>query len=287
MKTASAGLKAHMAGEVTTLATCWHITRLDATEFFFTDHDADLVISGDTYVSAVGYSRTAIHSGTDTAVDNLDLSGIFDDATITDDDLRSGLFDGADVEVFLVNWGDLTQGIMRLRKGFLGEVSMSPSGTFETSLMGFGQVMQQNVGDLYLPTCRVDLGSTKCGIDLVGGGWKISATVATVTSARVFTITYTEVRAVDGWFVDGVVEWATGENSGRAMEVKGWTQSTATVTLFLPMPRTVTVGDTLTIYPGCNKSSHCKDRFNNIVNMRAEPFVPGLDGLLQTPQTAI
>ncbi len=272
MKTVSAALKTHLAGEVTTVCTCWKITRRDGTIFRFTDHDVDLMVEGETYVAAVGYTRTAIAANAD---------------SITEVDLRSGLFDGAEVRVFLVNWANPAQGTMALRRGRLGDVLVTPSGVFQSQLMGFGQVLQQTVGDLFTPSCRADLGDDKCGIDLDAGGWRKAATVTSVTDARTFTIAVTEARAVDGWFVDGVVSFTSGANAGRSMEVKAWTQATATVTLFLPMPGPITIGDTLTLYPGCRKTpADCRDKFANIVNFRGEPFVPGLDGLLQSPATA-
>ena len=287
MKTVSIALKAHLAGEVTTVCTCWRITRRDGTEFFFTDHDVDLLVDGETYVAAVGYTRTAIAANADMSVDNMDVNGIFDDASITETDLRSGLFDGAEVRVFLVNWANPAQGTMALRRGRLGDVLVTPSGVFQSQLMGFGQVLQQTVGDLFTPSCRADLGDAKCGTDLDAGGWRKAAAVASVTDARTFTIAVTEPRAVDGWFVDGVVTFTSGTNAGRSMEVKAWTQATATVTLFLPMSGPIAFGDTLTLYPGCRKTTaDCRDKFANIVNFRGEPFVPGLDGLLQSPATA-
>jgi uncharacterized phage protein (TIGR02218 family) len=287
MKTVSIALKAHLAGEVTTVCTCWRITRRDGTEFFFTDHDVDLLVDGNTYVAAVGYTRTAIAANADMSVDNMDVNGIFDDASITETDLRSGLFDGAEVRVFLVNWANPAEGMMALRRGRLGDVLVTPSGVFQSQLMGFGQVLQQTVGNLFTPSCRADLGDAKCGIDLDAGRWRKAATVTSVTDTRTFTIAVSEPRAVDGWFVDGVVSFASGANAGRSMEVKAWTQATATVTLFLPMPSPIAVGDTLTLYPGCRKTTaDCREKFANIVNFRGEPFVPGLDGLLQSPATA-
>jgi uncharacterized phage protein (TIGR02218 family) len=281
-KTVSVALKSHIAGEVTTLCTCFQITRRDGAQLFFTDHDQDLVVSGNTHLAAVGYTRTAMATNTDLSVDNQEFTGLFDDDSITTDDLRSGLYDFAEVKIFLLNWADLTQSILRLSRGYLGEVSMRPSGIFVTELRGLVQRLQQTVGELYTPACRADLGDSRCQVDLtLSGGFLQPATVATVTDQQHFTITVTEPRAVDGWFVDGLVSFTSGENDGRSMEVKGWTQSTSAVALFLPMPRPVVVGDTLTIYPGCAKDvPACRDKFDNILNMRAEPYVPGMDAIL-------
>src|SRR5947207_2810885 len=117
MKTLSTALKNHLATEVTTLANCWQLVRRDGQSFFFTDHDQDLVISGNTYLSAIGYQQTAIAASSGLAVDNLEVTGILDSETLIADDLRAGMFDFADIFLFTVNWASLGQGIMRLRRG--------------------------------------------------------------------------------------------------------------------------------------------------------------------------
>jgi uncharacterized phage protein (TIGR02218 family) len=216
-------------------------------------------------------------------IDNLEVTGLFDSDTLTNDDMRGGKFDFAEVHVFQVNWNDLTQGIMRLRRGFLGEISAMPSGVFHGELRGLVQRLVAKVGDLYTAECRADLGDTKCALDLTS--FTITATILAVTDARQFTLTgFVEARAVDGWFDGGVLTWLTGANSGRSMEIKGWVASGAHLTLFLPMHGAVLAGDTCRLYPGCDKRlATCRDKFNNIVNRRAEDYIPGLDAILKTP----
>ena len=123
MKSVSAALDAHLQEEVTTLATCWRIVRTDGAVFFFTDHDRDLEFEGDRYVAAAGYSRSAIASDASFGVDNLDVEGVFDNDAVTDADLKAGLFDHAEVRIFLVNWADLSQGALRLRRGWFGDAA--------------------------------------------------------------------------------------------------------------------------------------------------------------------
>jgi uncharacterized phage protein (TIGR02218 family) len=283
-KTISPALKEHLAQEVTTICSCWQMTRLDGVSFYFTDHDQDLAIDGNTYLAALGYQRTAIQSSADMSVDNLDLQGLFDSSTLTVEDLRTGLFDFADIFIFVVNWADLTQGKLQMRRGKLGDIVATPSGTFTTQLRGLTQMLQQNVGELYTPWCRADLGDSRCKIDLVGGGWQVAATVASVVDEANFTITVTEPRAVDGWFNEGVVTFTSGADDGRSMEIKFWTQAVSAVHLHLPMPASIAIGDTLTLYPGCDKTvATCAGRFNNMPNFRGEPYVPGADAFLATP----
>ena len=68
MKAVSTGLATHLASEVTTLATCWRITRTDSAVFRFTDHDQDLVVDGEVYVASAAYSRTAISNDAGTLI---------------------------------------------------------------------------------------------------------------------------------------------------------------------------------------------------------------------------
>jgi hypothetical protein len=76
-KTVSSALAQHLASEVTTLATCWRITRRDGVVLGFTDHVRDLEVDGVTYRAVSGYTRTAIRGTADFAVDKLDVESVF------------------------------------------------------------------------------------------------------------------------------------------------------------------------------------------------------------------
>lgn len=286
MKTLSPALKTHLAQEVTTKANCWQLVRRDGQVFYFTDHDQDLVISGNTYLSAIGYQQTALTADSSLAVDNLEVTGILDSETLIADDLRSGAFDFADIFLFTVNWADLSQGIMRLRRGTLGEISTTPAGTFQGELRGMAQRLVAKVADVYTPECRADLGDSKCKVNLAD--FTVTATVTAAADSRLFGLDVTDPRAVDGWFAFGALTWMSGLNNGRSMEIKSWTQSTNGIALYLPMPRPVHVGDTCRLYAGCDKRHDtCRDKFNNIINRRAEDFIPGFDAIIQTPNAPV
>jgi uncharacterized phage protein (TIGR02218 family) len=286
MKTITPALKTHLAQEVTTKANCWQLVRRDGQSFFFTDHDQDLEISGNTYLSAIGYQQTALSANSTLAVDNLEVSGILDSDTLIADDLRSGLFDFAEIFLFTVNWADLSQGIMRLRRGTLGEISTTPSGIFQGELRGMVQRLVAKVGDVYTPECRADLGDSKCKVDLAS--FTVSAVVTAVTDTQNFLLDLTEGRAVDGWFAFGGLTWESGENNGRSMEIKTYTLSGNAIELYLPMPRPVVIGDSCRLFAGCDKRHDtCRDKFDNIINRRAEDFIPGYDAIIQTPNAAV
>ena len=91
--------------------------------------DSDIVFGGDAYRADTGFERTAIRSDAGFAVDNLDLIGVFAEGGITEDEVRAGLFDGAEIRVSFVNWEDPDgNGQIRLRRGTLGETRLTPQG---------------------------------------------------------------------------------------------------------------------------------------------------------------
>lgn len=171
MKTIGDALKAHLANAVTTLAICWQLIRTDGTVYSFTAFDEDLVVGGVTYKSTAGFTRTAIQTGSAGEVDNLEVVGFFGEDSIVERDLKNGLFDYARVYLFAVNWADLSQGIIRLRRGWIGECTLSPSGAFLAELRGLTQALVQEFGTDYMPICRADLGDAQCKIPLAPPIW--------------------------------------------------------------------------------------------------------------------
>jgi uncharacterized phage protein (TIGR02218 family) len=102
-KNLTPAMRAHLDEETTKLAANWRITRNDGAQFFFTDHDRDIVFEDDIYRADAGFERTAIRSDAGFAVDNLDLVGVFAEGGIVEDEVRAGLFDGAEIRVSFVN----------------------------------------------------------------------------------------------------------------------------------------------------------------------------------------
>jgi len=162
-KNLTPAMRAHLDAETTRLAAIWRITRKDGQQFFFTDHDRDIVFNDDTYRADAGFERTAIRSDAGFAVDNLDLVGVFAEGGIVEDEVRAGLFDGAEIRVSFVHWQDPdTYGEIRLRKGTLGEVRLTPQGHFTAELRGLSQPLAQSTLQIYGPACRADLGDDRC-----------------------------------------------------------------------------------------------------------------------------
>jgi uncharacterized phage protein (TIGR02218 family) len=165
-RTVSTALQNHLAGELTTLATCWRVQRRDGVVFYFTDHDQAITFEGETYSATSGYDRTAVSGTAGFKVDELNLSGFFTDGSLEESEMRNGLFDFAEITIFIVNYNDLSMGNMILRRGNLGEVEITPNGQFRAELRGLTQRLSQNIGEKYQAECRADVGDTRCKIPI-------------------------------------------------------------------------------------------------------------------------
>ncbi len=276
-KSISVALKAHMAQAVTTLATCWKITRVDGTVMGFTDATEDLVVSGVTYKAATGFTPSAVKTPSDASVPNIDVYGMLNSSAITNADLAAGKYDYAAILIFIVNYADLTMGTMILRGGWLGQCDRYRN-AFKTEVRGKAQALQQVIGDIYSPTCTATLGDTRCKQVLTT--FTKTGSVTAFSSASVFTDSAS--AQADSYFNNGVLTWTSGLNNGLRMEIKSFVSKV--FTLPLAMPYAIGIGDTYSAVAGCDKTlATCVSKFNNVVNFRGFPNIPGIDQLLRHP----
>ncbi len=279
MKTISTALQEHLGGELTTLVELVKITRTDGVIKAFTTHDADLVVDGVTYKADGSFSPQDLNSAASLKAERFEIAGVLDSAVISDTDLKAGLYDHARIDFYVCNWADLTQGVIQLRRGWIGEVLLE-DGRYTAELRGFHDLLQRRIGETYTPECRYDLGDSRCGIDLAA--LTVTGSVTGATSASVFSDTARTES--DGTFAYGKLTWTSGANQGLGMEVQDWNATDKTFTLWLPMPNAIATGDGYSVYPGCDKRlACCRDTFNNVINFGGFPHLPGVGKILFYP----
>jgi len=111
-----------------------------------------------------------------------------------------------------------------------------------------------------------------------------SAVITNITDQKTFNIAVDDARAVDDWFNNGALIFESGLNEATVSEIRSWDAATGEIKLFLPLPFTMYNGTKVRLYPGCDKRvATCVSRFDNILNFRGEPFVPGQDELTNYP----
>ena len=284
MRDLSTDFLAALTSGVTTFATCWKLTRTDSVVKAFTDHVEDLTIDGDTYTARTGYSRTAIEGNSNLAVDNMEVESYIDSVELSDEDLRLGKYDRATVEIFLVNYLDLTMGKLYLRYGDLGEVTIKDD-VYTAEIRGLAQRLTKVFVENYTANCTAALFDERCQANGLGFN-RLCTVQSIITERQIFTASFDGDTVEDDWFKGGIVDFTSngGLNANRRMEIKGYSAATQEFTLFLPMPSVIAPGDQFFGIAGCDKKfSTCKDKFNNINNFRGFPLVPFDDLVLQAP----
>lgn len=277
MKTISPALLTHIADNVTTMAYLWKAIRQDGEIFAFTSHDEPITFDGITYEASTGFLPSAVATNSGLAVDDVELEGILESPSITSDDLVAGRWDGAEIQLYKVNYKSLADGAIYLRRGWLGEVRAGKV-SFVAELRGLAQKLQQQIGQNYSPSCRASFCDSRC--KLVLDDYKFSGAITTATDS--ITFTDTSRTEADGYFNFGLVEFTSGNNMGVQREVKSF--AAGVITLELPMPFAMAVGDAYDIWRGCDKNfSTCKDTYDNVINFRGEPYVPTIDEQIKGP----
>jgi len=161
MRVITPQLEAHFEGVLTTLATCWHITRTDGVELGFTYHDQPITFDSVNYDSIAGFTPTTVENKSNMSVDNLDVEDQTFASAITEEELLAGLYDYAEIEIFIVNYADLTQGKLVVKCGRLGKVTLN-SQIFQAEVRDLTQHLSQTIGEVFSPSCRVILGDSQC-----------------------------------------------------------------------------------------------------------------------------
>jgi uncharacterized phage protein (TIGR02218 family) len=264
----------------TQLAQIWTITRTDGEVFRFTSLDRDFEYppgSGVTYQACDSLVPTASEAVSEVdAAGNMDLSGAL--GTITEHDLYAGLFDGAEVEAWLVPW-DGAGSRKLLLSGTFGAVEQTPTG-FKVEVLGDGaRLMQTPLVKLLQPGCRWQFGDpVTCQKDL--GPLTVTGTVDSASGVREFTDAARSETA--GYFSRGRVTFTSGNNDGISAEIKEHA-SGGVFTLWPRLPFAIAAGDNYSMTPGCTLRKETSggtngcEAWGQLARYGGFPRVPGGD----------
>jgi len=262
---------------VTTLCRCWRISRRDGVVAGFTDHDEDIVLDGVTCRAGTGLTASEATAQFGLAVTGSEIFGALSDAALSEAELAAGRFDAATIETFLVDWSEPSLFVL-LSKGVLGEVHREGP-AFAAEIRGLTDRLNQESGRRYTATCGADLGDSRCTVDLTDPVFAGTGAVTLLNGTSSVRVSGLDGFA-DGWFTAGRLTFTSGANSGLAVEVKTHRVDADGVALDLwqAMPEPIAVGDTFNVTAGCDKRfATCRDRFDNVLNFRGFPHIPGND----------
>ncbi|WP_294644767.1 DUF2163 domain-containing protein [uncultured Aureimonas sp.] len=270
----SEAFRARLAQPATTLAHAWRVRRLDGRVMGFTDHDEDLAFAGTLFSAHTGWTageaETALGLGPGTQGIEAALSA---DA-IREDEIAAGLFDGASVEIFRVDW-QRPEDHLLVDVADFGEIVRTDVG-LTVELRGIAARLERQHGRYYRRRCDAALGDERCRVDL--SGWTRRGRIAAVEAGRVMLedlgtfdlAPYRHSRLRVG---------TVPARSVRALRFGD--DGLVVVDLAEGVPPAWRPGDEADLVAGCDRSfTTCRERFGNGLNFRGFPHIPGADAAL-------
>ncbi|MEM6475414.1 MAG: DUF2163 domain-containing protein [Pseudomonadota bacterium] len=261
--------------DLDTVSTFWRIYRRDGVMLGFTSHDRDLSFEGVVHRAAPGMIPAAIRLTSDLSDDSAEVQGALTHATIREADLSAGLFDGAAIEIGVVDWESLEHHI--LYSGQLGQIE-DDRRSFRAELRSAKDVLQQDLVPRTSPTCRALFCGPGCGVSASAYTMSALVTAVDLEANRVEFDTQ-----LPGDYIDGQVRFFDGPQVGMTFGVVG--ANANGLTLDRQLVEGLSIGTRAQIREGCDRTlSTCNSRFSNAKNFRGEPFLPGNDLLTRYGQ---
>jgi uncharacterized phage protein (TIGR02218 family) len=261
-------------GEVTSLALCWRLERLDGAGIALTSHDEPVTSDGARHEPAPGMTPAAVTRSLGLEPQSAETAGALSSAALGEADLSLGRWDGATVALTVVDWQSPDGPSIQLIGGELGSVNIDDE-SFSAELRGAATALEGPVCPATPAECRAVFGDKQCRVDLAG-----RTVVAHVVAADGGAITLD--TAVDDRFVLGRLRYMSGGNCGLTTVVLSASGNAVEVR---ELPRAaVESGCRIELREGCDKRFEtCVSRFANAANFRGEPHLPGNDLLTRYP----
>ena len=163
MRTLPEEMVARLESGAAKLCHAWVLRRADGVALGFTDHDRDLMVDGVPCKAASGWTAGAADSAVGLGAGSAAIAGGLDDAALIDADVEAGLYDGAGVALWRVDWErpDLT---VRLWTATLARIRREGE-AFMAELDGPLAALERTVGRTCGRECDAILGDGRCQVD--------------------------------------------------------------------------------------------------------------------------
>ncbi|MEM9318324.1 MAG: DUF2163 domain-containing protein [Pseudomonadota bacterium] len=279
-------LSVHLSGGTSEVARCWKLTRSDGEVYGFTDHDVDIFFDDVAFKANSGLTAAALSHTTGLSVDNSEALGALSDVSLSEEDIAAGRFDGAMIEAWHVCWSEPSVRSLVFR-GSQGEISWTGH-AFSAELRGLAEALNQPTGRVYHRSCPCPFGGSTCGLDLTQPAYRAETVVALVEDARLFRFKGLESYQ-PRWFEKGTLTVLTGPGEGLMGVIKNDRNEgdLRLVELWSPLGLDIAEGAGIALTAGCDRTMQsCRLKFDNLVNFRGFPDIPGDDWLVSHPARA-
>lgn len=285
----------YLEGDELTLALFLKITpsadfaNVDPLGFTSLDSSVTLAAHSLTFFPTAGLhpSTTESESGKPS---NFELRGIFESVGVTEADLLAGKWNGAEIELWRMNYADLTMGEEVLFRGVISHFT-DHQDYFKAEIVGLANRMSTNFGGMTSRICRRVRTFTdfpgECGYqDPTTHGFDSQRQVIADTIISRLAIDFDGYESVPAdFYTNGKAECLTGENEGIAREIQSGVVSGGLLHVVLKraFPLTVTAGDDFELTVGCNGTLERCMYLDNVIERHAEDYIPGIEKAAKVP----
>jgi uncharacterized phage protein (TIGR02218 family) len=256
---------------VTTLVNCCLITLKNNSQIAFTDYQQDLEINNQLYHANGVFNISAINTFNFLQPDNLNMKNFIDHQLITFEDVNLGLYENAIIKIFQVDYTKPSKIFLMKYEGLIGEIKIE-NNQISAEVNGLEIKIDKNIVDIYSPNCRANLGDKKCKVDLTK--FSSNCNITEIIDGRTILFNAKQ-KFVDGFFDYGFL---LIDKQVKVEIIKHYQQS---LILRFPLNIKLDLTKSYVIIAGCNKEfSCCYNKFNNALNFRGEPHLPGIEKIL-------
>lgn len=273
MKTILVDLQAQI--EDGTICYIFTVTSKNGDIVRMTDHDVALTFNGAVFTPSAGIERVKMDITNNTEVSNQQVTAAV--LNLPGDELGAGKWDYASIEIALIGWSPVTSSKVIIFKGNLANINFNDK-VFTADITNYLERLKNTLGSAVTANCRHQLFENsyigKCGV--AKSSFLVSGSVEYVLTNK-YKFKCSTGKA-NGWATSGTLTFTSGNLSGITYPVKIHEVAAdpigESVELFVPTIMNFSVGDTFTLYAGCDKTlDTCKSKFNNVLNFGGFPHL--------------
>lgn len=243
------------------------------TEVGITDHDRPIVFDGLEYVPYYGGSASDLTYGSGGEPSNNDIEFATGLPGISENDIISGLYQGAEIKTYYYDWGNQVL-LSEDPPGYFGAITISDyregAYKFKIEVKSALALMAQKDSVVITRDCQHQFGDSGCGVNLLAQGLVDDLTITAINSDQSLTVNSTQS---DNYY--GVIEFSKNDVI-YSYNVASYNSTTNELILWRGHGSSgLEVGDIIKGVARCYKTPEdCKKFQGNLLNLLGAPYAP-------------
>ena len=250
------------------LRKCFKITLKNGEILTFNNSSQNITVDDAIYTASTGFNAENKDFYSDLTSGESNIIGFLDSDNIKLEEILSGKFDKATVEIFFIDVDSKER--INITKGQIKSIKLD-DGKVYINIGSVLDVLDKNIGEIFSPMCRAKFCDSKCSLNIEN--YTFYGEIADIKNETEFICNNENIKNKEkNYFKYGIITFTTGENKDQSTEIKQSFNNTLILTT--KFTYSLNIGDSFKVTAGCDKDfKTCCNVFNNAVNFRGEPFI--------------